>query len=153
MSENKESNNTGCIICIVLFVVANLIYFFTTESSESIAKIGEGLLTIAGVAIAYFVCKALFGSKSKDTESASDVAQTATATAARETSSNGNSQSNNSYKSLGGCILTGIACIVIAEIIVASISSSFNLNYAVGVAFAVVLAIVIGYFIYTSFKD
>lgn len=144
MPENKESNNTGCIVGTVLFVIGNLVYFFTTESSESIAETGGVLLAIAGFAIAWFVCKALFTNKSYD----SDSSKTNSPTQTSQTTSN-----DNPNKSPWGCILTGLACVVITVIIVGSITSSFSFNYAVGIAFAIILAIVFGLIIYSSFKE
>lgn len=140
MSENKESNNTGCIVCIALFVIGSLVYTFATESSESIAETGYSILGIAGLAISYYVCKHLFGNKSSDNDSSKNPTS--------KTNSNGNSN-----KSPWGCIFTGLACVVITVIIVTSITSSFSFNYAAGVAIIIILAIVIGIFMYNSFKE
>lgn len=149
MSENNESNNIGCIIAIVLLVIVNIVYFFATESAESIAETGGVLLIIAGLAIAYFVCKALFGNKSKDGDGSK-------VSSHKSTPSTPTSQTNvddNTNKSTWGCIFKGLACIVVTVIIIGSITSSFSFNYAVGIGFAVVLAIVIGVLIYNSLKD
>ena len=149
MSENKESNNTGCIVCIALFVIGSLVYTFATESSESIAETGTLFLTIAGLAIAFFVCKFLFSNKSPDNDSSKTYSQKPTSFA-QTSQTNSNNKVN---KSPWGCIFTGLACVVITGIIVNSITSSFSFNYAAGVAIIIILAIVIGIFMYNSFKE
>ena len=149
MSENKESNNTGCIVCIALFVIGSLVYTFATESSESIAETGTFFLTIAGLAIVFFVCKFLFSNKSHDSDSSKTYSQKPTSFA-QTSQTNSNNKVN---KSPWGCILTGLACVVITVIIVTSITSSFSFNYAAGVAIIIILAIVIGIFMYNSFKE
>ena len=149
MSENKESNNSGCIVGIALLVIGNLVFFFANESSESIAETGSFFLVIAGLAIAYYVCKFLFSNKSPDSDSSKTYSQKPTSfTPTSQTNSNGNS--NNSP---WGCIFKGLACVVITGIIVTSMTSSFSFNYVVGVAFAIIFAIVIGIFLYNSFKE
>ena len=149
MSENKESNNTGCIVCIALFVIGSLVYFFVTESSESIAETGGVVLGFAGLAIAYYVCKVLFSNKSHDSDGSKTYSH-------KTTSSTPTSHTNNNEnlnKSPWGCIFTGLACVVVTIIIVGSITSSFSFNYAIGVAFAIILTIVIGIITYNSFKE
>lgn len=140
MSDNKESNNFGCIIAIISLVIINLFFFFKDTSAESIAESGSVLLTIAGIAIACYVCNSLFGKKSNDNNNSINT----------ERNSN---KDNDSSESPGGCILIGIVCVIFTAIIIFAITSSFSLNYAVGVVVVVVFAIIIGYLMYNSFKD
>lgn len=161
MSENKESNNTGCIVLVALLVIGNLIYFFATESSESIAETGGALLVVAGLAIAYFVCKALFGNESSDSDhpkdsspfsdstSISDLSSISDSSPSSSKSDTDNASSNSSW----GCIWRGLACLVITGGIVTTITTSDSMNYAVGAIGAVVGITVIGIVLYYSFKE
>ncbi|MDE6582156.1 MAG: hypothetical protein K2K47_06505 [Duncaniella sp.] len=149
MSENKESNNIGCIVSIALLVIGSLVYFFATESSESVAETGSVLLTIAGLAISYYVCKALFSNKSEYTNRTKTYTpKTTTSVVTSRTNSD-----DNSNKSSWGCIFTSLACVVVTIIVVSEITSSFSFNYAIGISFTIILAIVIGVTIYKSFRE
>ena len=149
MSENKESKNNGCIVGIVLLVIGFLVYFFATESYESIAETGGVLLAIAGLAIVFYICKALFNNKSDNTNRSKTYSQNTTST----TTTSQTNCDDNSNKSSWGCICKGLACMVATIIVVDVLTSSFSINYAVGVAFIIILAIVIGIFIYNSCRE
>lgn len=139
MSENENSDNNGCIIVgIVLLAIVGIYFFFKETDADSIAETGGTLLTIGGLAIAYFVCKALFGQKTTDTDNSSDTT----------------SENNNSSKSTLGCILTGLACLVITIIILFSLTYSYDVRYIAGITFIVVFAIaIIGFFIYNMMDN
>lgn len=143
-SENNRSNNTGCIIGVIIFIIVNLVSFFEKNDADSIAESGGAVLAIAGLVIAYFVCKALFGKDSNKTGNSKVSFHNATESSEKEKPTD---------KTPWGGILIGVACIIVTVAIIGVMTSSFSINYAVGVIVVIVLASGIGYFIFNSSKD
>lgn len=129
MSDNNEKNkenNIGCIIAIVIFIVANLIYtFYTTEFAE-FENIGKFILTLGGLAIGYFLYKAI---KSKFNNSDSE---------------------DRKGTSIWGCLIIGLVLLVTTALIINAFTSSPTVNYVIGVLVIVVLSIILGVYMYNS---
>ena len=141
-TDGNKNHNGGCIIAVVIFIIVNLINLFN-NNGELIASTGQNVLLIAGLVIAYLICKALFGKNNNDKgiNTIDNISHNSEA-----------KQSPNNQNSLG-CILSGIACIAIFAIVTTVITSSEATNYSVGVAIIIIICVGLGILIYNSFKD
>lgn len=140
-SDKKKNQNIGCIIAITIFVIAILIYLFIDDNGL-IASTGESVLLIAGLVIAFFICKTLFGNNNANNENSDN-----------NIDCNETNKKQSKQKSSLGCILTGVACIVIFATVTTALTSSSSTNYIVGAIVITIVCIGLGILIYKSSKD
>lgn len=135
-TNDEKNNNTGCIVGIVLLVIGGLVYFFCTTSGEEIAEFGMLIMAGAGLAAAYFILKYLGIIKKNDSSSATTY------------EGKKDDAESNKFPVKGCLILVGIIAFFAA--MVAIFTSSMELNYVIGIAAIVIVAVVIGLFMYNN---
>lgn len=127
--------------------------------SEEIADIGVLVLTLGGLAVAYFVCNALFGSGSSSSNNKSRTPKyTSDLDSISEPDEIADYEKSESVKKESkelpcGCLLGGILCLFIIGFIVHFATASSDVNYGVGVIAVIVIVAIIGFALYNSFKD
>lgn len=135
MSEEKKSNNVGCLVIFILYMIGNLIYIIKKTSAEDFASTGYLVLACIGLVILYILFK-VFTHKADNTES--DPHDTKV--------------TNSSDKK--GCLKWSIIIFVLFILLELYFSAidNFEMNKVVGlvveIIFIIVLTVIIGIKIY-----
>ena len=142
MEDNKENNNTGCIIFFVIAAIGVFVYSISNTSKESFAEIGQLMMFIVSIAIVWGLIKLFSTNKSSTSEN--------------QVTRRNSTQEDNKESENKGCIkglLIFIALLVLLAIIFNTIGNNFELNFGIGILIFVIIFIVLAVWLWSSFKE
>lgn len=141
MEDNKENNNTGCIIFFVIVAIGVFVFSITNISKESLAETGQLIMLIVSIAIVWGLMKLFSNKKSSTSEN--------------HVTRNDRNQEKPNESENKGCIKGGlivIALIILLAIIFNTIGNNFELNLVIGILIFIILFIVLTVWLWNSFK-
>ncbi len=141
--EKKESNNWGCIIVVILYIIGNIIYFVNHTSEADIAAFGGSILFFVGIGVGYYI---LSKSSSSDNTIREEKVHE------EKNHKEKDNEEVKSESSVKGCLVPiGVSIFIL--LMGGIFSSSTSMNYTVGIIASIVLAVVIGLLAYKSMND
>lgn len=136
MENEEKSKSTGCLIFFVLAVIGYIIYVISNTNKSQFADVGQGLMVMVSLAVAFFILKAIGSMFSSDNSSSS--------------SNSNHNQDGGSFKGCLGIILVVVLFLFIFGLLSNVLTSSQELNMGIGITITVVAIIAIAIFIFKN---